>query len=408
MNPDLPMPIRGLRGEVYKSREVKYENDFSSSEYIEFIPEGHSELKNVLFSPLNVHGKTVGLLGLANKPGGFNQNDAKLAKTFGELAAIALLNSRNIDKLRSLHQGMQLLQKCESEEKLCQKAVEVTKNILDYDLCVFYCYENNALNPKAISSQEFSGKVTSYAKGHGLAGKTIEKKQTIWGDDLSKWKEEEENLSGRFHSYLSVPIGELGVVQMFSVYKNEYKKQSVELAEILAGHLNEEVKRIRLEEKLKKQAIHDSLTGLYNRYFFNQTIEKEVKRANRYNKPLGFLMIDINKFKQINDSYSHLTGDKVLTKIAQLLKKSIRGSDTVFRYGGDEFLITLPETKNRIQKIKDRIRDNVKKWNKEQKLIDSPLELAIGFSFYDPDKKEKIQDILKKADQKMYEDKRKP
>jgi hypothetical protein len=95
---DLPMPIRGLRGEAYAARKAVYDNDFMNSQWVKYMPEGHVVLKNVLFAPLNLEGRTVGIIGLANKKTDFNDNDAKIATGFGELAAIALQNSRNLDQ----------------------------------------------------------------------------------------------------------------------------------------------------------------------------------------------------------------------------------------------------------------------------------------------------------------------
>ncbi len=99
VDPALPMPIRGLREEVYRTGTVVYENDFRSSPWTRFLPEGHASMDNVLFAPLVIQGQVVGLLGLANKPGGFTENDARLAAAFGELAAIALSNSRLLESL---------------------------------------------------------------------------------------------------------------------------------------------------------------------------------------------------------------------------------------------------------------------------------------------------------------------
>jgi PAS domain S-box-containing protein len=94
VDPSLPMPIRGLRAEAYRHSRTVYHNDFSTSDYTEFLPPGHVVLENVLFAPLVVRGETVGLLGLGNKPGGYTENDARLAAGFGELAAMALSNQR--------------------------------------------------------------------------------------------------------------------------------------------------------------------------------------------------------------------------------------------------------------------------------------------------------------------------
>lgn len=101
VDPSLPMPIRGLRSICYKTGKAVYENDFMKSKWVRFMPEGHVILKNVLFAPLTIEGKTVGLLGLGNKRGKFTDKDAALASAFGELAAIALYNSRLIEDLRA-------------------------------------------------------------------------------------------------------------------------------------------------------------------------------------------------------------------------------------------------------------------------------------------------------------------
>jgi DNA-binding NarL/FixJ family response regulator len=98
VDPELPMPIRGLRAEAYHSNKAVYHNDFMNSEWVDFMPKGHVILKNVMFAPLVINEKTVGVIGLANKAIDFNDNDAKMATGFGELAAIALQNSRNLDE----------------------------------------------------------------------------------------------------------------------------------------------------------------------------------------------------------------------------------------------------------------------------------------------------------------------
>ena len=98
-DPSLPMPLRGLRAEAYKTGKVVLDNDFPESRWMELIPDGHIILDNVLFAPLVVGGKTVGVMGLANKPGGFHDNDSRMASAFSELASVALINSRNLENL---------------------------------------------------------------------------------------------------------------------------------------------------------------------------------------------------------------------------------------------------------------------------------------------------------------------
>lgn len=98
VDPELPMPIRGLREVSYREKRVVYDNDFMKSEWVNFMPKGHVVLNNVLFAPLILEDKAVGLIGLANKPEGFNENDTRIAGGFGELAAIALRNSKVVEE----------------------------------------------------------------------------------------------------------------------------------------------------------------------------------------------------------------------------------------------------------------------------------------------------------------------
>ncbi len=99
VDPELPMPIRGLRAEAYKRKRAVYDNDFMHGKWMEFMPKAHVPLENVLFAPLIVDGSVRGVMGLANKPGGFTTSDAEQASAFGDFAAIALRNAHNMDRL---------------------------------------------------------------------------------------------------------------------------------------------------------------------------------------------------------------------------------------------------------------------------------------------------------------------
>jgi len=101
VDPTLPMPIRGLRAEAYRTGRAVYDNSFPDSEWARLIPPQHAPLQNVLFAPLTIKGKAVGLLGVANKPGGFTEHDARMASAFGEFASVALHNSRTLESLET-------------------------------------------------------------------------------------------------------------------------------------------------------------------------------------------------------------------------------------------------------------------------------------------------------------------
>ncbi len=122
VDPNLPMPIRGLRAEAYRLGKPVYDNQFAKSEFKSLLPPGHAPLENVLFAPLLIEGHAIGLVGLANKPGGFTENDARLAAAFADHAAIAFRNSRYLTAIRNSEERYRRLS--EKLEELVRKKVE--------------------------------------------------------------------------------------------------------------------------------------------------------------------------------------------------------------------------------------------------------------------------------------------
>ena len=127
VDPSLPMPIRGLRAQAYHTGRAVYHNDFMHSEWIKFMPEGHVTLKNVMFAPLNIGGKTVGIMGLANKPEDFVEADATLAGALGEVAAIALHNSRTLEQLEATNDKLERFNETLVEREL--RIIEVKQEV---------------------------------------------------------------------------------------------------------------------------------------------------------------------------------------------------------------------------------------------------------------------------------------
>ena len=172
------------------------------------------------------------------------------------------------------------------------------------------------------------------------------------------------------------------------------------------GSLQDVTEQRASEKRLNHMARHDPLTGVYNRYALSEVVEKEASRALRYRRPIGVLMIDVNRFKEVNDRFGHAAGDKLLKHVAKVLSSTVRDSDYVVRYGGDEFLIMLLETNGETQIVRDRIIEEMASRPPVDSRIDFTITLSIGIAFWKPEDNQSMEVVLSQADQSMYAEKR--
>lgn len=123
---------------------------------------------------------------------------------------------------------------------------------------------------------------------------------------------------------------------------SQLSEQAVRLARVIGDQIALAIANLRLRETLRDQSIRDALTGLYNRRYLEETLDREIRRAERSNQPLSVVMFDIDLFKHFNDTFGHDAGDLLLREIGSMLRTWSRHEDIACRYGGDEFVITLP------------------------------------------------------------------
>lgn len=172
----------------------------------------------------------------------------------------------------------------------------------------------------------------------------------------------------------------------------------------VVGHIGLALTNLRLRENLKKSAIVDSLTGLYNRRYLSETLSREIARAQRAKQSLGIIMLDVDHFKSFNDSYGHEAGDLVLKEVGGILKSACRSSDIACRYGGEEFVLVLPEAGLDIVKTRaEEIREGIKAISLIYGGVVLPqITISAGVSLF-PENGLIADSLLKAADDALYQ-----
>ncbi len=189
----------------------------------------------------------------------------------------------------------------------------------------------------------------------------------------------------------------LGLVALLALLNTYLLTRRLEIR-----RLREElISRTIQQELTQQQSFTDPLTEIYNRHSLEDLANRFISQAKRSKKPLTVMLIDVDQFKEVNTRFGHLTGDVVLANTAALLKHSVRGSDAVFRYGGDEFLVILADTSNPDAKhVVERLRVGLAEWNRAGHLENFELRLSIGVAEWTEGKT--LDAILESADREMY------
>ncbi len=245
-----------------------------------------------------------------------------------------------------------------------------------------------------------------FEKGIGLPGQVWEHGTPTWIADIATadhFPRAPYALKAGLKAALAFPIMVdhewFAVFEFFSTDFRDPDPYFLDAVQKLGTHLGLVFGRWRAQEALAEQAIRDTLTGLYNRRYFNHRIEAELVRADRNHYSLAFLLCDLDHFKKINDTRGHHVGDEILKTVAEQIQEATRGTDLVFRWGGDEIVVVLTDaTREGIAITTERIRRVIRAISERER---GAIDLSIGVAIY-PEHGQSVDELIKLADRALY------
>ena len=349
--------------------------------------------------PINAaNGEPVGTLCIADdKPRQFDPTNIRLMNDLVELIEkeanfpdLKILNNRLMRSEQDLLDSLLQLRNNERHERSRNKSLElISRGYPLHEVLNSIVSETESCNPNTIARIDLGTHNNESAQG--LEGKQADpaRKREI----QNYWSEQITSANGEL-------LGHLTVVAIQRENSSKVKPQFLEESAILASIA---IERDQSDQMIWKQANYDSLTGLPNRNLLRERLGQELNKARRHRLQLALLFIDLDHFKQINDTLGHHKGDELLSQVGSRLNGCMRDSDTVARLGGDEFTVIAVELSSDedVKRIADKV---IEELSREFQLGEESayLSASVGIAFY-PDHGDDMDELIRSADRAMYE-----
>jgi diguanylate cyclase (GGDEF)-like protein len=307
--------------------------------------------------PILLHNRAIGVMAVQSteREEAYDEAHVEVLKTLAAQAAIALENSRLFGAERRRHQHLSFLNHVariatstmNSDEMLVEIAGEIQRN-LEYDHISIGLldYETKDIEVKAVGGLEPGVVGRRIPLGAGILGRVAHSGQMALESALPPGLAGEtllENARSVFCLPITYGRQALGVLNVESSHEYAFPAEDVILLRTLADQLAAALHNALVFRRLQQQAITDGLTGLKTRRFFDEALQGEWKRSLRSMRSFSLILMDLDHFKPVNDRLGHLEGDLVLVRLGKILEQRCRRSNVVARYGGDEFIILMPE-----------------------------------------------------------------
>lgn len=390
--------------------------------------QGVKWIRSYIGSPIVVQEKVIGFINVDSQtPNFYTQEHAQRLKVFADEAAIAIQNARYVEELMQRNQelkllyevGMAMTEGLDIHEVISGlfKQVENLKNI-DLFLLGFFSRDNRIPLYLYNSEDKSTHSIVINTDLRNELHKQLKNmKMTTYVEKINvkDIPPEIKNLEyypiEEMRSSVNVPLIQAGEVIGIITAGNKkiagFNEKQIRFLETIASQVAITLQNVIMYDRMKELAIIDELTGIYNRRFLYPAANKEVERSRRYKKDLSMILIDIDHFKDVNDHFGHLAGDKILKKITQVVQKELRGSDVFARYGGEEFIILLSDTDGKAAlKVAERIRQSVERLRVKYVEDEISVTISLGVSSLSIER-ETLHDLIAASDQALYEAKQK-
>lgn len=386
-DPDNPLSTLKLTGDNPVVEFLRREQKLLMRETLSILPEFRSlweqEEKEItaheieLIVPLISRERLIGILVFDRKRRGrYSLEDLRLLENIVGQVAVSIEKEYLRERLREREEELSVINRSSTIitssldiQEIYDSFIHELKKVVDVSWASIALVKGDNLHVLALFSE--IGPVWKVGERLPLRGTATEwvtnKQEIVVEPDLaqeSRFINGKQLLNQGIHSFVSLPLlakGEaIGSLTVASCQPNAYSPRHITLLEQLTSQIAMPVENSQLYAEVEEKAHNDELTGLLNRRSLDELIASEVSRHSRYGGVLSIIILDLDSFKLFNDSYGHLAGDKLLHQIGSIMKKSIRGSDQAFRYGGDEFAILLPNTSiDAAIQVSERVRKKI-------------------------------------------------
>lgn len=390
---------------------------------------GEIHIKALLALPLAIDGTAIGILGLATPSSDrdWSSEDLLLLRLIGELFINVLIRKKSTLELQTaqaqLNQRVKELEQRSREINLLSEMSNLLQianspdeayTIIAQSISHLFQQASSALYiknsvPGMMEIKGRSGNVTSESKMAGDDCWGLRRGRLYRASHSSlfcKHIPEQNNIVATICVPITIQSKTIGVLHLQSQVANALLEERQLLATAVAEQIGLALSNLQLRDDLRQQAIRDQLTGLYNRYYMEASLELELNRAQRSGSPISLIMLDIDHFKEYNDQFQHQAGDRLLRTLGRLLMRSARNGEIPCRYGGEEFLLILPGTSHAaaLQRAQD-IRLEVKATRSDAEGQPMPpVTISLGVASW-PEHGHTVNDLLKASDAAMYQSK---